>query len=151
MKTAKILKPNLRILLIGQLNNLIGDYYTSPTVWGASIFRQEQTIIQNKSKRDQSQNNFNLATRELTRAKSLVDAGMIPRNEYNQAAEAFDEAKTNLTNAEKNLETVKYQLIPFIVETSVISQKEKPSINVLIKEIWIYDISTGKIWLKRKI
>jgi hypothetical protein len=148
---ARLLKPNLRTLFIGQLNDLIGGFYTLPSVWIESINNQRKNIAKFITEVDFAKLEFNSANRELKRSEELLSEGVISKLVYDQADERFKYAKANLQVAEAKLKMAQNQLVLYINDTVIKTKDEKPAINVLLKEIWIYDISTGKIWLKKKI
>jgi hypothetical protein len=149
VEEAKILKSNLRILYLVKLNNLIGEYYTSPIIWMDSINRHRFNVIKIISERDVAEVWFNRAKREFSRNKELLEVGVVSRNDYDEANKELKNAETNLKNIEEKLKIAQTQLIPYINVMDVVS-KDKPTINVLLKEIWIYDISTGKILVKHR-
>jgi hypothetical protein len=145
------MKPNLRVLFIANLSNLIGEYITFPTLWLDSISNRRINVIKKQTEYDKAEVWFKFAKRELDRSRELLDLRVISRRDYDESEKNLKESEKNFERAKENLRIVETQLVPYLSIDNEIPKNEKPALNLLLKEIWIYDVSTGTILLKRKV
>lgn len=151
VETVKILKPTLRTLYIVHLSNVIGSFFTRPSIWINSVQNYRTKLIKYETEIDYAQVQFNAAQRELNRSKDLLDHNVISRHEYDNSEKEYINARSTLEAKKLLLQSERSKLSLYISTSSSVASKNNPALNLEIKEIWIYDISSGKIWIKKKL
>jgi hypothetical protein len=151
IEAAKILKPNLRTLYIGKLGDPIGKFHTRPNLWKESAQNHLKKVIERTTEKDTAEVMFNAAKRHVERSKELFEQNVISKLDYNYAIDEYENAKAALEDKKTTLKRAQMELVLYLNDPESFKEKESPALNIEVKEIWVYDISTGNILFKQKL